>query len=209
MSKRVLVLGDSIALQYFPYLRDSLRPEYECFLKGDTEEALRDLDRATGSNCGDSNRILEFIDEEVRKGALNYDYLLLNCGLHDVRTDPITGRKQVDLEVYERNLRHIIGLLRCHPIHTIWIRTVQVIERLHNDGRIGFHRYRKDVGDYNAIADQLMQGNGIPVIDLCSLSESFGEEGRHDHVHFIKEVQVAQAEWIASRIIALNNFGRT
>lgn len=205
MSKRILVLGDSIALQYFAYLRDFLRPEFECFLKGDTEEALRDLDKATGSNGGDSNRIRKFLDEEISKDTLACEYLVLNCGLHDIRTDPITGMKQVDLQDYEKNLKYIIGLLQSHSIPTIWIRTVQVIERLHNDGRIGFYRYRIDVDRYNAVADGLMRDNHIPVIDLCSFSESFGAEYRRDHVHFIKEHQIAQAKWIASKIMALNH----
>lgn len=50
-----------------------------------------------GANGGDSNHCLEYLRGEAKKkdprivGAV----FLLNCGLHDLRTDPKTGAKQV------------------------------------------------------------------------------------------------------------------
>src|SRR3954466_8909069 len=85
---RLFVLGDSISMHYGPYLEQVLRGKWDYERKRGRAE---NLDQGTGANGGDSNAVLAYLNERLAAGGIAADWLLLNCGLHDVKSDRQTG----------------------------------------------------------------------------------------------------------------------
>jgi lysophospholipase L1-like esterase len=197
---RLYVLGDSISIQYGPYLECYLGEGFSYARKTAEEEAALPVSRPQGDNGGDSSMVLEFLMARQRTGGIAADLLLLNCGLHDIKTDPERGAKQVPLEQYEANLRAIVGLVRAMELALMWVRTTPCDERVHNQLHMSFHRFAADVHDYNAIADAVMSENEIPAIDLHTFTASLGPDLYCDHVHFYEPVRQQQAAYIAGWI---------
>jgi lysophospholipase L1-like esterase len=196
--KRVCVVGDSISIQYGPHLRDLLQGAMTYSRKEGEEEARLNLDNPQGANGGDSSRVLSFLRARAAAGGIPADILLLNCGLHDIKTDPATGRKQVPLADYERNLRAILELRPRLVPAMAWIRTTPADERVHNARpNMTFHRFAADVDAYNAAADAVMAAAGVPVIDLFSFTRNLGPDLFCDHVHFTEPVRRLQATFLA------------
>ena len=135
------------------------------------------------------------------------DVLLLNCGLHDLRTDPQTGAKQVALDDYRRNLGEIVCLVQRHKVRTVWAQTTPVDDETHNTPRIGFHRCDRDVIAYNAVADTVFGSVEAPILDLYTFTRSLGDHVYIDHVHFTERVRALQAAFIAGALFALEDSG--
>lgn len=205
--KKLFVLGDSISLHYGPYLKqylDGVVVYASRHEEGAEEEAFRNLDIPTGSNCGDSGMMLTLI-RKLCAGGWKTDLLLLNCGLHDIKTTPETGVKQIPPENYRQNMRDIFTLLHGCAFPAIWVRTTPVVDRIHHERNKEFLRYGADVLEYNAIADELAHGAGLQVADLFGFTENliphFGSEGRFcDHVHFAEPVRALQAAFLAGAV---------
>jgi lysophospholipase L1-like esterase len=120
---RIYIIGDSISIHYGLYLQAYLRGVIEYARKEGDEEALLNLDRPAGANGGDSSMVRAFLQAKMRAGGIKTDVLLLNCGLHDIKTDPATGAKQVPLAQYQQNLRAILQTVGGPPPRVVWIRT--------------------------------------------------------------------------------------
>ncbi|MBW7454246.1 hypothetical protein ACFOLF_07980 [Paenibacillus sepulcri] len=194
--RNVMVIGDSISIQYGPFLSTLLAGRFCYDRKRGGDQAMVDLDKAMGANGGDSSMVLSYLKSECKSGV-RYDILLLNCGLHDMKTDPRTRAKQVPLDSYEDNLKEIAKLAMEMANGVVWIRTTDVVEELHNIPGKTFHRFHEDVMLYNAAADSIFAELGIPRIDLYSLTRKFGNSAYCDHVHFVDEVRRLQAAFIA------------
>jgi lysophospholipase L1-like esterase len=204
--KKVLSLGDSIALQYGPYLEQYLRGLMAYERVAGTAEALKNLDLPNGANLGDSNRVLAYLHARLAKGLLvDADYLLLNCGLHDIRTDFQSGEKQVPLEQYKTNLPKIIEAVKQLGPRLIWVRTTPCDEAVHNVRSTQFHRYAADGVAYNAAADEIMAAAGVKSLDLYTFTVNLGlgREVYCDHVHFPEHVREKQAAFLAGGLLAL------
>ncbi len=200
--KKVFVVGDSISIQYGPYLERFLDGRFRYDRKGGESEALRDLDQPVGANGGDSGMVRDYLDGYLDGEFPRTDVLLLNCGLHDIKTDPASGRRQVELPDYEKNLRWIVERIRQSGVRLIWIRTTPVDEQRHNSRQKNFFRYEKDQAAYNAAADRIMAAASVPVIDLEQFTVRCGEPLFCDHVHFIEPVREKQAAFIAGYLYA-------
>lgn len=124
------------------------------------------------------------------------DTFLINCGLHDFKTDPQTGERQVALPEYRRNLESIVSLVTEAGKRLIWITTTPVDEVQHQRHIQSFHRYEADLGDYNRVAREIMEKRGIAILDLHGFTTALGGEIYRDHVHFKPEVSVLQAAFI-------------
>ena len=144
---KVYVLGDSISMHYGPYLQNNLRGVMEYSRKGGDGE---------DGNGGDSSLVLSFLREQLQKGGIDADILLVNCGLHDIKTDPVTGAKQVTIDIYEQNLRAITQTVSGMQPDLVWIRTTPCDEAVHNKPGAGFHRFAADGAAYNEVADRVM-----------------------------------------------------
>ncbi|MBX3054232.1 MAG: SGNH/GDSL hydrolase family protein [Caldilineaceae bacterium] len=195
---RLYVIGDSISIQYGPYLEQYLAGRYAYGRKTAETEALLNLPVPMGDNGGDSSAVLAFLAGLIEWGELAADLLLINCGLHDTKTDPATGRKQVGMDDYRRNLEGIVALARKAEVPLVWVRTTPCDEAVHNTRPgMAFHRFAADCVAYNAVADGVMAEAGVPSIDLHSFTANLGEEVYCDHVHFYEIVREKQAAYIA------------
>lgn len=194
--RSLFIIGDSISIQYGPFLKKLVEPRFHYDRKRGEEQALSNLDNPVGANGGDSGMVLAYLQEERVKGT-RYDILLVNCGLHDIKTDPLTGAKQVNINQYITNIVQIVSCAKEIANVMIWVRTTDAIEDIHNKPNSSFLRFHEDVESYNAAADQIMVDHGIEVLDLYSFTRSFGSSVYCDHVHFTEEVRSLQAAYMA------------
>lgn len=192
------VIGDSIAMDYRPYLQEYLEG---LILFSDTDGENSNSLAFHSDGCFDSKAILAFLEEQVRKGVLDADIVLLNCGLHDIKTDSKTGEKQVPILEYEKNLRKIVQIFNDLKKSLVWIRTTLFDEEKHNRARLGFFRYLSDAMEYNRVADNVMQEHNVPWIDLCTFTQHLGSNLYCDHVHFRDAVRRKQAAHIAAWLV--------
>ena len=80
------VIGDSISIQYGPYLEAALAGTWQYARKEGDAEARLNLDIPIGANGGDSGRVLGFLSSWADSvTAPIYDLMLINCGLHDIK----------------------------------------------------------------------------------------------------------------------------
>ena len=198
MKRRIFVLGDSISIQYGPYLRECLGEQFNYDRKrGD--EALIDLNQPIGANGGDSSCVLDYLKEQAKIKNF-YDILLLNCGLHDIRINIDTGEKQVCQKNYQNNLVSIMDI--CIPLtrKTIWISTTPVNDAQHARHEKTFMRSNEDVKQYNKIAESIMDQYNIPMIDLYGYTIGLGNQLYYDHVHYKEDIRALQGVFIADNI---------
>lgn len=139
---------------------------------------------------------------------MDADLLLLNCGLHDIKTDPQTGARQVPLAQYEDNLRAILRTAATLRPRLLWIRTTPCDEAVHNRTGMGFHRFASDCAAYNHAADRIMHAAGVPVIDPHSFTRNLGPDLYCDHVHFREPVRAQQAAFLCGWLLAFTAHGR-
>lgn len=198
--RNVFVIGDSISIQYGPFLNDMLAGRFGYDRKSGEQEALLNLDMPLGANGGDSSRVLEYLAFEQNRGV-RYDILLINCGLHDLRTSPVDGSKQVPLDSYRSNLQQIAKLALDMANEVIWLRTTDAVAEIHNVN-MEFHRFEEDVIQYNQVADQIFESFGVSRIDLYEFTRRFGHDAFCDHVHFTEEVRRLQAAYITGYLEA-------
>jgi hypothetical protein len=204
--RSLYIIGDSISVHYAPFLEKCLRGCIRVIHREGAGEALRNLDLPMGANAGHSTRVLDFLRGKQARGGIDTDILLLNCGLHDIKTDPATGAKLTPLADYSTNLHAIldvVGELRPSPV---WVRTTPCDEAVHNKPGMGFHRFAADVHAYNDAADAVMEARGVPSIDLhaFTLNLATAPDGRDlycDHVHFPPEIREKQAAFIAGWLL--------
>lgn len=194
---QIFVIGDSISVQYGPYLESYLKPEIEYARKGSMTEALKNLDIPTGANGGDSRAVLEHVEFLLKTGVWHPDLFVLNCGLHDIKTNPATGEKQVPLADYAKNLEAIFTSLKAKGIRTLWVRTTPVMTEVHNGALKEFHRFAEDVLAYNEVADEAVARFNVETADLFGFTEWLGGAERFcDHVHYAEPVRMLQAAFL-------------
>ncbi|MHB9026416.1 MAG: SGNH/GDSL hydrolase family protein [Armatimonadota bacterium] len=193
----LFVIGDSISMQYGPYLHSMVYGRFGYARKTGDEDALKDLDHPVGANGGDSGMVLDYLIARKDDPRFRPDILLLNCGLHDIKTDRATGEKQVPLAQYRENLSRIITVVQEVGARLVWVRTTPVDDVQHNIRCTEFARYDRDVVAYNHAADEIMTAAGVPVIDLYGFTRNLGGEPYEDHVHFIEAVRQCQAAYLA------------
>ena len=187
------VVGDSISQHYGPYLQQYLGG----LLAYSRKEGMPgDPNEPSGDNGGDSALVLRYL-RACREHGMHWDYLLLNCGLHDIKTDPATGAKQAPPAAYAHNLGAIVPLALALASQVIWVRTTPVDDAIHNARQQQFHRFAADVDRYNAIADAIMHEHGIPAIDLFTFTRTLSDDLYMDHVHYRDGVRQLQGAFIA------------
>ncbi|MCU0519566.1 MAG: SGNH/GDSL hydrolase family protein [Anaerolineae bacterium] len=195
--KRLYVIGDSISIRYGPYLAQYLKGTMIYARKTAEEAAALALDPPQGANGGDSSMALAFLEARIASGGIDADLLLLNCGLWDIRSDPLTGRKQIPLAQYSENLHALVALVQGAGPQLVWVRTTPVDERVHNTREGGFYRFAADCDAYNQTADEVMRAHRVPIIDLYTFTRNLGEDLYADHVHFHEHVREKQGAFIA------------
>jgi lysophospholipase L1-like esterase len=187
-SKPVVVLvGDSIRLGYAPFVAERL--------KGVAEVV------SPAENGADSANVLKHLDEWViaRKPAVVH----LNAGLHDLKTDPKTGAKQVDLDAYKSNLARIVERLsRETKTRLVLATTTPVIDERHQ-AKKPFVRRDADVAAYNRAALEVLAASPAVIVDdLNAAAQRLGPASAlvDDGVHFTPEAYKALAAQVAKTI---------
>ena len=198
----VYVIGDSISIQYGPFLEQYLRGFMRYARKAEDSEAKAGLPDPLGQNGGDSSMVLRFVEAAEKAGGLGADILLLNCGLHDIKTTPDSGEKQVPIDAYEENLKKILASANRMGMKVVWVRTTPVDDNVHNKPASTFFRFAADCAAYNGVADRVMKEAGVPEIDLFTFTNNLGENLFADHVHFPEPVREKQGAYIAGWLTA-------
>ncbi|MCF6174493.1 MAG: SGNH/GDSL hydrolase family protein [Victivallaceae bacterium] len=201
---KIYVIGDSISIHYGPYLQSYLHNTMGYSRKEGEDEALLNLDNPQGANGGDSSMVLLFMQEKAKSGGIDADLLLVNCGLHDIKTDPVTGLRQVSIEDYTENLHAIVKTAEKMRPDLVWIRTTPCDEAVHNKAGSSFYRFKADCDAYNQVADQIMTKSGVPIIDLHTFTNNLGPDLYCDHVHFYEHIRALQAAFIVGWLSAYN-----
>ena len=200
--KKLYAVGDSISIQYGPYLQRSLQGVLDYARKEGEDEALLDLDNPQGANGGDSSMVLAYLQAMSKAARIDTDVFLINCGLHDIKTDPASGTKQVTLAQYQDNLRAVIDIVAATGAALIWVRSTPCDENVHNRPDMAFFRFATDGIAYNEAADLIMVDAGIPSIDLYNFTLGLGPDLYCDHVHFHDDIREKQGIYIAGWLAA-------
>ena len=200
--KRILLVGDSISLDYGPEVRKFVRSDIAVFSMPGTEEAYRNLDLPIGGNGGDSRRVLNYVTSLRDSGAMDFEWFFFNCGLHDIKRERPDENLQIGEEDYRANLQAIVDLMRENGVKTVFINTTQADGKRYRD-TAPLTRRAEDVVTYNRIAKDVMEKNGVPIIDLFAFTEALGRTGNdlyRDHTHFLPDVITLHAAYVAASI---------
>ncbi len=199
---RVFVVGSSATIHFGPYLEKEAagRFHYDRKQAIDGKRAEDDLDFPQGASGGDSGMVLAYLRHRRMNDPIPADVLLLQCGLHDIKTDPATGCKQVPPEQFEANLREIAREVTAMGLKLAWLRITPVFDEIHNTRLSKFHRYQADVDAYNAIADRVMTEVGAHIIDFAAFCATLLPDALIDHIHVNETARAKQAKFIADEL---------
>lgn len=199
---KIFVIGDSISIHYGPYLNNYLKGNYIYDRKGGNVIA-ENLDNPAGADGGDSFMVLTYLNELKENPEFTTDYLLINCGLHDIKRNYPTEDLHIHIENYIGNLEKIIQICKKLEAKLIWVNTTPVVDSIHNT-KIPFKRYNKDVIEYNLASKALMQKMGVPIINLYSFTFPYIPNAYIDHVHYSSDIREKQAKFISEQIIKIS-----
>jgi lysophospholipase L1-like esterase len=194
------IVGDSISIQYGPYLEKMLAGVLTYTRKTGN---VGNLDNPEGANGGDSSMVLNYLQTLRNDARVPFDYLMVNCGLHDLRVLRAQNRYQIPIEQYAANLTAIIKVAKSLARNMIWVRTTTVVDEIHNREHMEFFRYARDVDRYNACADDIVRAHRIPMIDLFTFTRTLGDEVYFDHVHFKEIIREQHAAFIAGYLYSM------
>ena len=174
--KNITLLGDSIRLDYQPYVELYL-PEGNNIWgpEGNTQHTVNLLANAP-----------RWIKNKPA------DIIHLNSGLHDIKNIPYDSRRKLVSEtLYVENIERIIKYIHyCWPeCMVIWATTTPVDEEKANAShqKAGdFTRYNEDVIRYNELSIELVNRLGVPVNDLYTFVMKGDKDKimKEDGVHF-------------------------
>ena len=183
---RVLLIGDSISIGYTLPVRELLHGK-------------ANLHRPP-CNCRTTLYGMENLDAWL--GDAPWDVIHFNWGLHDIvpvedqgeRTTPENGRHRVPIDQYENNLNSLVERLTHAGASLIWCATTPVPD--------GVKRKRGDEILYNAAAEKIMRGHGIPINDLYAYAlERLAYIQRPANVHFTPDGSAVLARAVAAHTI--------
>ena len=178
---RVLLIGDSISIGYTLPVRE--------LLKG-----RANLHRIP-TNGGPTITGLEKLKSWLGDGK--WDVIHFNWGLHDLKFMD-SGKQQVPLADYEKNLRELVKQLKATGAKLIWCATTPV-----PDADMKPPRKNADVIAYNAVAKKIMTENGIAIDDLYAFAlQKLSAIQRPANVHFTDEGSKVLAKQVVASIEA-------
>ncbi len=192
----LFILGDSISIHYGPHLKK--------FLEGTVDVEQKQAETINGKkfsrNGGESRRVLAYLTEKLEQPGFQPDYILLNCGLHDIGHDSVTHQLKVPAAEYRQNLEKVFTMIRQKKIRIIWVTTTPVVDSIHNSRIKELQRFAKDLAQYNQIAAELCREYEIKTIDLHDFTAKLGADAYIDNVHYKEDVRVLQGAYLAGAI---------
>ena len=190
-----------------PHLRRMTRGVWNYSRKGDERShirtAFRNLDVPRGASAGDSSMVLDYLRALDRAGSFRADIVLIHVGTHDIKKDRHTGKNQVALPDYRRNVAAILAWFKRKRIKLVWIRGGPLDETLHNQRCQTFQRFEKDLDRYNRAAEALLARHRVPILDLAGFTRRLGPMNQllKDHIHFKDDIVRLQAAFVTGYLI--------
>ena len=184
---QVLIIGDSISIGYFKPLQKRLN-----------NVAVVSHNQGNAQHTANG---LKMLNEWL--GDTRWDVIHFNHGLHDLKyidargrnASVETGKQQIPVDEYERNLDEIVGRLKKTGAKLIFATTTPV-----PDGT-GI-RAKGDAVIYNRAAIKVMNKHRIPINDLYSFAlPRLKEIQRDQNVHFNPQGSELLAEQCAKSIL--------
>ncbi|MEO6789312.1 MAG: SGNH/GDSL hydrolase family protein [Chthoniobacteraceae bacterium] len=178
---RVLLIGDSISIGYTLPVRE--------LLKG------RANVHRIPANGGPTKNGTANIEKWLGTGK--WDVIHFNWGIHDLKFMP-DGKRQVEPEDYEKNLRTLVTRLKATGAKLIWATTTPI-----PNGDLLPSRRFGQVAEYNAIAKKVMEENGVAIDDLnAAITPHLAEMQNPKDVHYKPEGYALLAKRVAASIEA-------
>lgn len=175
---RVLLIGDSISIGYTPPVREALAGKANV--------------HRPATNCGPTIRGLADLGKWLGDGK--WDVIHFNWGLHDLRKDK-GALHQVPIDQYEKNLSELVSRLKKTGARLVWCSTTPVPDGTNN-------RTRGDEVRYNAVAQKIMEANGIAIDDLYSFAlPQLTKIQLPANVHFTAEGSKVLASQVAAAVL--------
>jgi hypothetical protein len=189
---RVLVVGDSISMNYHEAARRALKGTANYYRidgnSGSTVDAVRNLDMWLG---------------DYTQPRRHWDLIQFNSGLHDMKQKVLRGPYAVPIDQYKANLRREIAILKKTGAALIWCSTTPV----QNDSGSANYAFRTKGAEkaFNAAALEVMREYPeIRINDLGKMvneSKTFDEWRRARDVHFYRpEEQAALGKAVADAV---------
>lgn len=180
---RVLLIGDSISIGYTLDVRKLLAGKANVHRiptnGGPTTNGVANLEKWLAPNGAPAK----------------WDVIHFNWGLHDLKYMP-DGKRQVDPDAYEANLRTLVKQLQATGAKLIWCNTTPVPE-----GVTGVIRKPEDVPTYNERAAKVMTELKVETDDLYDYALSRLKEIQiPKNVHFTPAGSAVLAEQVAAEI---------
>jgi acyl-CoA thioesterase-1 len=173
------LIGDSISMGYTPVVQERLKGKANV--------------HRIGENGGPTSNGVAKVDAWL--GTFEWDVIHFNFGLHDLKVME-DGKRQVELEQYEANLRKIAARLKETGAKVIFATTTPVPE-----GKVSPVRRPEDVARYNEAAMRVMKEMGIEVNDLYEVAlPKLKEIQRPVNVHFTETGYAVLGERVAARM---------
>jgi acyl-CoA thioesterase-1 len=178
---RVLLIGDSISIGYTKPVRDLLKDKANV--------------HRIPTNGGPTKNGVANIDKWL--GAGKWDVIHFNWGIHDLKHMP-DGKRQVEPEDYEKNLRTLVAKLKATGAKLIWATTTPIPE-----GELNPPRTFGKVPEYNEIALRVMKENGVAIDDLnATITPHLAEMQNPKDVHYKPEGYATLGKQVAASIEA-------
>jgi acyl-CoA thioesterase-1 len=179
---RVLLIGDSVSIGYTLPTR--------AFLTGKANV------HRPAANCSSTGNGLRNLKTWL--GDQKWDVIHFNFGLHDAKLPP-EGVRHAPPEVYEKQLRELVKLLKATGAKLIFATTTPVPNR----GNLAPDRRFGDVAVYNAVARKVMTEHGVAIDDLNSaITPYLANLQRPNDVHFTAAGSELLAKHVAASIEA-------
>lgn len=172
----VLIIGDSISIGYFPFVKDALAEE---------ANVVHNPGNARHTGIG-----LEQIDNWL--GDENWELIHFNWGLHDLcyrhpgakaygNRDKINGKVEFSPEVYGKNLEFLVERLKQTQAKLIFVTTTYI-----PPGEAG--RVEGDEIKYNTVAKTIMKKHGVKINEIHPFSKKVHAKykTKAGDVHFTK-----------------------
>ena len=178
---RVLLIGDSISIGYTLPTRE--------LLKGKANV------HRIPTNGGPTKNGTANIEKWLGTGK--WDVIHFNWGIHDLKFMP-DGKRQVEPEDYEKNLRTLVARMKATGAKLIWATTTPI-----PDGELVPARKFGKVAEYNAIAKKIMTEHGVAIDDLnAAITPHIAELHNAKDVHYKPEGYAFLAKQVAASIEA-------
>jgi acyl-CoA thioesterase-1 len=155
--KNILIIGDSVSKCYSSYICEYMPKDYAVF---------HNKNNALDSSSG-RRRLDLWIDKR------HWDLVYFNFGLHDIIHDRAIDKsckdvscklQRTSVESYKANLKSILFSVKQYSSNVVYALTTPFLPDVKDSFWVS-----SDVPLYNAIAIEIMEGQGVPIDDLYSV----------------------------------------